>query len=130
MPVLLVASMLSFEQKIYRGIFDALYPHKSVRVWVDDSLKRRFFEKLGPRIELVDDRKKADLLILFFTKDDKSGKPVVVGRHALLQRYKERCVVGFYWKKGRPHLIFCRPNLRRFGLPVPEAYDKYMVDRL
>ena len=33
---------------------------------------------------------------------------------------------GFYWRKGRPQLRLRKRGLEYFGLPVPEAYKKYL----
>jgi len=126
-PLLLFADA-SIEQRIYRSIFEALFPTKqTLRLWSDDRKKIRQIRLIGePAVTFVDDPEKADILLVFHRTDVGGHQPVLIGRYSLLRVYKDRVVAGFYWKKGRPHLIFFDRGLRRYGMKLPSRLTPYL----
>ena len=127
--LVLFAKNDTFELRIYEQVLHALFPGKTiVRVWSDSPQKKRLFAQLKG-FQLTSNPKNADFLLV--TKSEKlNAKGVVfVTSYHLLKRFKENAIGGFYWKKGRPNLIFLRPNLQKRGFHLPHSFQKYIEDR-
>ncbi|BAF69420.1 conserved hypothetical protein [Nitratiruptor sp. SB155-2] len=121
----LLSSPLTTEQKIYTTILKALFPKDSIiRIWTDDPTKEDLLKLLPLNIKLTH-KSNADILILYHTPNIKTDKMIFVGSYNLLKIYKEQAIGGFYWQKGRPNLIFIKPNLQKYHLILPKELQKY-----
>ena len=130
MPIWLAAGSVQLEKKIYRTVFSALFPEKKVlKVWVDDEKRRAFFAELGGGVRLVEEPDRADALILKKDRTITLDKPVIAERYTILKHYAKNAVAGFYWKKGRPHLLFVKPALERYHMRLPQDMQRYIVKK-
>jgi len=126
----LFGASISAEQKIYRSIFHGLFPNKSVvKVWVDDKDKAKRLQGMRD-VRIVTSQKEADMLLLAKNFNIRSNKIIFVSSYPLLKRYKDVAIGGFYWKKGRPNLLFLRKNLQKRGIELPQPLQKYIDDEL
>jgi len=128
-PLVVFASSADFEAKIYRIILDALFPsYKTVKIWTDNPEKRGVFFHLG-KATVVASPKEADILILSKKETKLPNKMVFVTQYPLFSFYKNQVIGGFYWKKGRPNILFIRKNLDKYHIQLPQSLQKYIVER-
>ncbi len=112
---------------IYKSILHGLFPSKKIiRIYIDDADKKEIIQETGLPVELIANPDQADLLMLFNTVEIGVDKPVFAGTYRILKAYPTRAIGGFYWKKGRPTLIFYRHILDRHRLLLPDSLKKYM----
>ncbi len=130
LSVVLFASALEIEQKIYSAIIKALFPMKqTVRIWTDDRSKERFLKNIEG-VKLVEDPDRADFLIVSYRKDVDANGMLFVTNYHLLKYYENKAVGGFYWQKGRPNIVFLRPNLQKYRVQLPRSLRQYEEDGL
>ena len=128
--VALYATSISAEQKIYRLIFHGVFPDKNVvSVWVDDAQKRKILSGMRS-VRLVESQRNPDLLLIAKDFNITSDKVLFVSSYPLLKHYKDIAIGGFYWKKGRPNLLFIRKNLRKKQRYLPLSLQKYVEEEL
>ena len=126
LPLLLNASQEEYENKILATITDALFPNtKVVKVWTDTPKNNLFLQHIE-KIETVSNIENADILFLTKDSDIKSNKMKFVTSYQLLKRYKKSAVGGFYWKKGRPNILFIKKNLIKYKRTLPPSMSKYI----
>jgi hypothetical protein len=118
----------SYEIKIYNTIFAALFPHQKITVWSDSKQKKESLLKALKNVIIVNDIRKAK--VLFITKDENitSNAMKIVTNYKLLKRYKKNVICGFYWKKGRPNILFLKQNLQHYALTLPSSMKKYVEE--
>ena len=131
--LLLQASPLDIEKKIYKIIIKAIFPQKHiVKVWLDNPNAFAAILYLN-RVKVVDNPQKAD--ILFISKQDSFSKIsfnkiIFVNSYKLLKNYQNIAIGGFFWQKGRPNIIFLRKNLQKHHIHLPVKFQKYIEDKL
>ncbi len=125
----LLASAIDKERNIYRAILNAIFPEKKViYVWLDNPKRKDVFKKIS-RVEIVDNRDKADILILYNTFDvPDDNKIIFADGYLVFEHFKDRLVGGFYWQKGRPNLVFLKKNLKDHNITLPESLKDYIED--
>lgn len=57
------------------------------------------------------------------------GKPIVVLDYDLLKRY-DNAVAAFFWKKGRPNIVFIKDRVEKFKIKLPPSYEIYQEDEI
>jgi len=85
---------------------------------------RRFSDKL----RLVKRCGEADVLLLtgrVRIKGECRTKPAFSLDRRLLMKW-ENCVGAFYWKKGRPNIIFLKERLRKLRIDLPSEYNRFI----
>jgi len=85
---------------------------------------RRFSDKL----RLVRECGEADVLLLtgrVRLEGECRIKPAFSLDRRLLMRW-ENCIGAFYWKKGRPNIIFLRERLKKLRIDLPSEYDRFI----
>ncbi len=127
--IFLSASPVDKERSIYRTILNAIFPDKEViHVWLDNPKKRAIFEKIK-RVEVVNDHKRADILILYNSFDvPADNKIIFADGYLVFEHFKNRLVGGFYWQKGRPNLVFIKKNLKDHNISLPPTLKEYIED--
>ena len=130
LPLLLSASQQEYEIKILSAIADALFPNtRVVKVWTDTQ-KNIIFLKNIKKVQTVSSIEEAEILFLTKDNDIESNKMKFVTSYQLLKRYKSTTLGGFYWKKGRPNILFIRENLIKYNKTLPASMSKYIEDDL
>ncbi|WP_200762861.1 hypothetical protein [Nitrosophilus alvini] len=128
----LSASVLEIEQKIYRTVLSAIFPDKkSIIVWTDKPEKKVIYEKIeGTKI--TNDIKKADILFVHNPKtltNLNTYKVIIfVGNYALLKKYQNVAIGGFFWQKGRPNIVFIKKNLQKLNINLPKTFEEFIED--
>ncbi len=127
LSVLLFASTDKIEREIFSTIIDGLYPHKqSVRVWSDDPKTKALLVSIV-KVSLVDHPEEAEILFLKRTHSSLPKNALLFAiDYRVLKAYKERVVGGFYWRKGRPNLIFFKQELHLHHIELPEEMQAYV----
>ncbi len=125
---------------LYQDLLSALIPKKVIRVYVPDQELHDVFTHSVSLIP-VSQLQKADIVIvpnktvyeriiseLASQKVSKSPLLFATDYH-LLDEYPN--VIGaLYWRKGRSQLLFINSRLKKYGISLPEKYQKYSVDTL
>ena len=128
LPLLLIASQKEYEVKILFAITDALFPNSNVvKVWTDTKENVLFLQNVK-KVQTVSTIEESDLLFISKNNDIQSDKMKFVTSYQLLKRYKKSALGGFYWKKGRPNILFIKENLLKYKKKLPESMDKYIED--
>jgi len=126
----LFASQANYEAKIYNAIFNALFPAKrTIYVWSDSKQKSDILRQISAT-QSVDSKEDADILLLSKTKNIDTKTMKFVTNYQLLKHYKKSAVGGFYWKKGRPNIIFLKKNLDKYHISLPQSMQEYVEDEL
>lgn len=55
--------------------------------------------------------------------------PILVLDYDLFKEY-DKAVSAFFWKKGRPNIVFLEERLQHFNITLPQSYDKYIEEQL
>jgi len=128
--LLLHASDQSYELKIYDSIFSAIFPQKdTVHVWCDSQAKKDLLQD-SKKLALVTQKNHADILLISQEKNISKKYLFFVTSYKMLQRHEERTLGGFYWKKGRPNILFFRQNLQKNRIDLPTSMQKYIEEEL
>ncbi|HIP13235.1 MAG TPA: hypothetical protein EYG97_04480 [Arcobacter sp.] len=123
------SSQIIISTKIISKIISAI--HSDAKIWIDnkeDYLNIIDIEKLN----IVSNCYIADV---FITKGDVSlpsnckNKPTLVFDYDLLYTNKNS-VSAFFWKKGRPHIVFVKERLDKFNITIPSKYNSYLIEKL
>jgi len=131
----LLADTLSLEAQIYASILRGIFPHKhDIIVWSDNPrllpiLRRIEFVVLTPHLQ------DAQILIVSQERsmhkiDEDEHKVIFVTRYALLKKYADLAIGGFFWQKGRPNIYFLRKNIQKHHIHLSPELEEYVEDRL
>ena len=132
LPFYLFAGVAQIEQAIYATILHNLFPKKKIiYVWSDE--KEDILKKISG-VKVVHTLKRVDIafvddeedIYLFVDKDI----PIFVEKYYLLKKFPDKIIGGFFWRKGRPNIIFFRQNLYKFGLHPTKELEPYIEDKL
>ena len=130
LPLLLQASQLSYEAKIYRLTASVLFPNKKIiYVWTDSDKNSKVLRQI-PTVKQVEEIEKADILFVTHRTDISSKTMKFVTSYKLLKRYKASAIGGFYWKKGRPNILFLDSSVKKYNVKLPESMHKYIEYKL
>ena len=113
---LLLYSLLyanEYEIELYKKIFNTLF-NKNVKVYSDKNIA----------LNLVKDCKQADVLLIYNLKNlPKCDKPLFVTNY---KNFLNTDAIGaFYWRKGRPQLIFRLKTIQKYHLHLSKKLRKY-----
>jgi len=130
LPLFLLASNINYELKIYDALLSNIFPNKkSIYVWSDSKKREKILSKLKD-IKLVSNQNNADILIINNTKNIISNKLKFATSYKMLKYYKNDAIGGFYWKKGRPNILFLKQNLIKHDISLPNSFNDYIEDSL
>ena len=131
LSVLLLASEVETERKIYDAILHALLPkdQKPIRLWSDSQSLVKELEPLDD-VKVVKKSDKADIAIITKKMPPKCRCIPFVTSYRLLKEYKDKAVGGFFWQKGRPNILFLKNNLQKAGLKLPQSMQQFVEDDL
>jgi hypothetical protein len=116
--------------KITQSILSAISIDK-YKVWIDTGYDiDEFIDKR--KFNTVQDCKKADVLILadaINISKECMNKVSIVFDYDLLNKH-ENAVGTFFWKKGRPNIVFVKDRIEKFNIVLPESYIKYIEETI
>ncbi len=129
-PFLLSASDMKYELKIYATLLHNFFPRQQIiKVWSDDVQKEKMLSKLSD-IKIVKKIKNANILIVKKDKKLPREKLIFAINYLIFKYYEKDAIGGFYWKKGRPNLLFLRQNLDKHNIKLPSEFNEFMENRL
>jgi len=114
----------NYELKLYEKIFPLIMKKPTLKVFVEDRYKDIFED--SEHILLVSNCRNADFI---FAKNSSmlpngcASKPIFATQ---FKAFSQKNVFGvFYWKKGRPQLVFNKKTIQEKGLVLPQSLAKY-----
>jgi len=122
----------TLKMRIVENLAHLLVQDEAVpKVYIDPRLRLPLDGK-NLSIEPVKDCRKAQ--ILFVTDIDSLEKrcPLVRQRRIVTFSYRDYlrhrslATGAFFWQKGRPNIVINAKMVKRFGLRIPRAYEKYV----
>lgn len=112
--------------KIIKAIISVISP-KQQKVWVDKKNKNISQFIYLKSLNIKENCEDSNVLLL---KSDvqlqKACKnlPALVLDYNLLNRY-DNAVAAFFWKKGRPNIVFIKDRMKKFEIKLPMEYQIY-----
>jgi len=118
------------ETKILHYIVENINNNTIHKIWSDNATIRRSFRELG--YSIVNDAEDADLIILknaaSLRKDHIKSKVFVLG-YDLLNEIPQS-FGAFFWKKGRPNIVFISSRIRKEHLKLSKELQEYEEERV
>ena len=119
------------EMKILDYIVKNINNNSWHKIWSDDAKIEHAFGELG--YDAVSNAKDADLIILkeaSSLKDEKHIKgKVFVLNYDLLDEIPQS-FGAFFWKKGRPNIVFIAPRVENEHLKLSQELQEYEEERV
>lgn len=126
--------------KIYHKVFSALSSKTTVSVYVNDNEYRKVFST-SKRIRLAKDPRNADIALITNVTTlnkvlaQKRGRqagaaPLLFTTNYRLLKRSNAIIGAFYWRKGRPQLLFIGNRLGKHHIVLPKEYHHYIIDTL
>lgn len=124
LPIVLFSA--SSEAKILRLIFTELYDAELI-IYSNEKEKLKTLAEA----ELKTTSQCSEATFLYSSTYIYSCKdiPLFTSSYKTL-RENSNAIGAFYWRKGRPNIIFIKTRLKKFNLELPEKLKKYEVDEL
>ena len=127
--LLLITSIYASDDKKASGIFNLIVKEitkkENSNIYIHTNIYS--IERYPGNIHLVDDCKKADLVILSTTKNipkECEGKILFGSRYSHM---KSTNVVGsFFWQKGRPNILFYQNRLKKHNINLDSSFNRYI----
>lgn len=117
--------------KILKNIISGIENSKPMRLWSDDKEIMDAFS-LSKNFVVVDRYEDAKMIIL----SKKSNLPNKVrSKHIFVLDYDllyqiPESIGAFFWKKGRPNIVFIKPRLEEHSLKLSANLKPYLEDKL
>ncbi len=102
------------------------------KVWLNTHTDKNPITINKKHLNIINNCEDASVLLLYsdISIDNKcKNKIILVLDYTLLHKYTN-AVGAFYWKKGRPNIVFIRSRLKQHNIKLSESYDKYIEDSL
>ena len=127
---LLLASDMQYELKIYATLLHNIFPKKqSIKVWSDDAKKEKMLATLSG-IKIVKNIKNANILIVKKSRKLPKKKLIFAINYLIFKYYEKDAIGGFYWKEGRPNILFLQQNLAKHHIKLPKEFNEFVENRL
>jgi len=121
------------EVRILEKIFTDITGKKKVRVVILGSKRDYFSRNISAYSERLKESKSCRKADIVFLAGVYRGKlPKGCGGKILFSSRKkdiflrENCVGAFFWKKGRPNILFIRERLRKKRIKLPPEYNRFI----
>ncbi|RLA70100.1 MAG: hypothetical protein DRG09_04090 [Epsilonproteobacteria bacterium] len=128
---LLNASEKEYASKIIKNLVEVI-DKPNTSVWIDSYDTKVFGLFDLAKFNVVKSCKKAKVMILSSEKTIPKGcntKPILVLDYELLEKH-DNAVSAFFWKKGRPNIVFISDRIKHFSISLPASYDKYIEEKI
>jgi len=133
--VIFVTSLLNASNDISTKIVVTLLKElagNEYRVWVDTEIEKELIIINQKGLNTIEHCEDASILLLYRNEPISNkckNKILFVLDYSLLDKYTN-AVGAFYWKKGRPNIVFIRSRLEHNKIKLSKSYDKYIEDSL
>ncbi|MBC8237760.1 MAG: hypothetical protein H8E76_05965 [Helicobacteraceae bacterium] len=101
-------------------------------VWIQKNDKELLELLDVNRFNISDTCKDAGVLILQSSTSFSGAckdKPIVVLDYDILKDHKN-AVAAFFWKKGRPNIVFIKDRIEKFNIVLPPSYEIYLEETI
>lgn len=102
-------------------------------VWIQKNNKYIFELLDATKFNISDTCEDVGVLVLQNTASSFSeackNKPIVVLDYDILKHHKN-AVAAFFWKKGRPNIVFLKDRIEKFDIVLPASYEIYLEETL
>ena len=116
------------ETKILHYIIENINNNSLHKVWSDDAKIGHSLKEIG--YSVVRDAKDADLLILKKPLSLKGIKAKVFVLNYNLLNEMPQSFGAFFWKKGRPNIVFISPRVQREHLKLSKELQAYEEEQV
>lgn len=116
----------SSESRIISLIFNSLYSKDAI-VYTEEEDKIKIIKEAG--FDLADSCEDATLFFSSYKIENCQDRPLFTSSYKVLKE-DQNAIGAFYWKKGRPNIIFVKSRLEYFELKLPTELKKYEVTEL
>lgn len=126
------ASLLSLEKEIVKKILYAIVPYKKIINVYFQGDKIPTSIKENKAIHLVEDIKKADIVIIQqkgCNQNRNLHKPIIVLDYDLLKKCPE-AIGAYFWQKGRLNIVMIEPRIKKEGIKLPDEFKIYLESRV
>jgi len=117
--------------KILQNICMGIKSSKNMKVWSDEEVVKDSFLSFN-KFEVVSDFKEADLIIIknnFASLDKYKNKHIFVLDYNLLSKIPNS-FGAFFWKKGRPNIVFIKSRLDEQKLQLASELEPYIEEKV
>jgi len=129
--LLLTLNLSAFDtqmaSKIFDKIFLALIDKKEIYVYTKDE---RYYEVIeqAPHLSLVKNSSYADIVLVNNCKNlSPESSLKLFTTNLTIYKKREESIGIFYWKHGRPKIIFSKERLKKFNIIVNKQWQKYII---
>ena len=124
-------SSINLKMQILESIYGCIKSKESMKIWSDDKQIMDYF-KSTHKFEVVSQYKDANFIILEKIQDfikDNSKKHIFVLNYCLLEKIPSS-FGAFFWKKGRPNIVFIKPRLQKQNLHLSHKLSRYVEEQV
>jgi hypothetical protein len=115
------------EVKIIEKISSDMLGKDRIRVYLVGYPQERII-RYGKKLIIATNCISADIVIVKEKMEIScKGKIILTTNYYLLLEYPD-AVGAFYWKKGRPHIVFLKERLKKKGITLPYEYEKFIIE--
>ncbi|GEM_PF-340952 len=133
LPVKEFSNEKELEIRILEKIFSDITGKRKVKVYLLGNKSNYFstnMKKYSKNLKEIKNCKEADIVFLAGRYKNKLPKSCY-GKVVFSSRRKDvfirkNCIGAFFWKKGRPNILFIREKLNRKKVKLPSEYDKFI----
>lgn len=140
-PILSVLLLVTFSfasekesaTKIVKAIVSTIdTDKKTLSVWIDNA-DQGVYKSLDTGIlNIAKSCEDSEVLIVkkkLHLEEKCLQKPILVLDYDLLSVY-DSSVSAFFWKKGRPNIVFIKSRLEKFDIKLPPSYEIYLEEEI
>ena len=118
---------------ILENICSGIKDNNGMRIWSDDEDILKFFQNISS-FKTSKDFKNANFIIVknvknIKNKTDINNKHVFVLDYYLLDKIPQS-FGAFFWKKGRPNIVFIKPRLKQQSLELSSELKPYIEEQV
>ena len=122
---------MNLKIQILENICSGIENIENMKIYSNDSEIQQSFEK-SKKFHVVKSFKEAQIIIL--TKDTKlvkefPNKHIFVLKYNLLEKIPNS-FGAFFWKKGRPNIVFIKPRLQEQSLKLSSDLEHYIEEKI
>ena len=129
--LMLNASEKEYAAEIVKNLVEVI-DKSNTSVWIDHDDSDLMESLELKQLNVVKTCKNAKVLILSSEKSIPKhciSKPILVLDYDLLAKHSN-AVSAFFWKKGRPNIVFIKKRLQYFSISLPPTYEKYVEEQI